>query len=228
MKFIGRVKSSKAKKSSTVPLQSREKNSVKGEGVAGSNSRQVAPDDNIPLGAVSYEREKRSGHIHNRFSIGIIGQFHYKAYRDKWIERNMSITRLTYAASSRDEVFYEACPWLESDCEDEFFSVNGDGTPARSLRSTNSSNRTTPPEPRKLPTLGAILKMKAEPSQSPSRTTRLADLLREKQESFAYYDGAACAISRNGSSCGGEEGSYCCIPSFPRTSVSYTGRRKRS
>ncbi|KAF0887982.1 hypothetical protein E2562_006904 [Oryza meyeriana var. granulata] len=187
MKLIRRGKSSKAKKGSSVPLQSREKIAANVEGVvAGSNSRQVAPDHNIPLGAAGY-------------------------------------------ASSRDEVFYEACPWLESDCEDEFFSINGDGTPARSFRTNSSSHTVLPPEPRKLPTLGAILKLKAEPPPSPT-TTRLADLLRERQESFAHYDGPACVISRNGSSCagGGEEGSHCCIPSFPRAvGVSYAGRRKR-
>ena len=30
-----------------------------------------------------------------------------------------------HAASSRDETFFEASPWLDSDCEDDFFSVNG-------------------------------------------------------------------------------------------------------
>ncbi|EEE53144.1 hypothetical protein OsJ_35962 [Oryza sativa Japonica Group] len=200
MRLIGRGKSSKAKKGSSTPLQSKEKIAANVETVAvGSNNRQVAPDDNRPLGEAGY-------------------------------------------ASSRDEVFFEACPWLESDCEDEFYSINGDGTPARSFR-TNSSNHAIQPEPRKLPTLGAILK--AEPLRpppppqetqptppSPATTMRLADLLRERQESFTCYDGPACAISRTGSSCGagnGEQWSHCCIPSFvPRTSVSYAkGRRKR-
>uniref|UniRef100_A0A0E0MLZ9 Uncharacterized protein n=1 Tax=Oryza punctata TaxID=4537 RepID=A0A0E0MLZ9_ORYPU len=192
MRLIGRGKSSKAKKSSSAPFQSREKIAANVETVAaGSNSRQVAPDDNMPLGAAGY-------------------------------------------ASSRDEVFFEACPWLDSDCEDEFYSINGDGTPARSFRTNSSCNHVIQPEARKLPTLGAILK--AEPLRQPEQQTpsspttmRLADLLRERQESFAYYDGPACVISRTGSSCGagGEQWSHCCIPSFPRTSVSYTGRRKR-
>jgi hypothetical protein len=28
-------------------------------------------------------------------------------------------------SSSRDETFFETTPWLESDCEDDFYSVNG-------------------------------------------------------------------------------------------------------
>ncbi|WCJ27483.1 hypothetical protein M5689_009223 [Euphorbia peplus] len=32
---------------------------------------------------------------------------------------------------SKDETFFDSQPWLESDCEDDFFSVNGDFTPSR-------------------------------------------------------------------------------------------------
>jgi len=32
---------------------------------------------------------------------------------------------------SREETFYETQGWLESDCEDDFYSVNGDFTPSR-------------------------------------------------------------------------------------------------
>ncbi|KAK9741994.1 hypothetical protein RND81_03G142000 [Saponaria officinalis] len=32
---------------------------------------------------------------------------------------------------SRDETFYDTQGWLESDCEDDFYSVNGDFTPSR-------------------------------------------------------------------------------------------------
>lgn len=30
-----------------------------------------------------------------------------------------------YFAGSKDETFFDSQPWLESDCEDDFFSVNG-------------------------------------------------------------------------------------------------------
>ncbi|XP_060959001.1 uncharacterized protein At3g27210 [Cannabis sativa] len=32
---------------------------------------------------------------------------------------------------SKDEAFFDSQPWLESDCEDDFYSVNGDFTPSR-------------------------------------------------------------------------------------------------
>ncbi|CAA0833808.1 Unknown protein [Striga hermonthica] len=34
-------------------------------------------------------------------------------------------------AVSKDEPFFDSQPWLESDCEDDFLSVNGDFTPSR-------------------------------------------------------------------------------------------------
>ncbi|KAL0351125.1 UNVERIFIED_CONTAM: hypothetical protein Sradi_4261700 [Sesamum radiatum] len=36
-----------------------------------------------------------------------------------------------FTAGSKDEAFFDSQPWLESDCEDDFFSVNGDFTPSR-------------------------------------------------------------------------------------------------
>ncbi|EXC31336.1 hypothetical protein L484_017616 [Morus notabilis] len=32
---------------------------------------------------------------------------------------------------SKEEAFFDSQPWLESDCEDDFYSVNGDFTPSR-------------------------------------------------------------------------------------------------
>ncbi|KAL5581338.1 hypothetical protein UlMin_013780 [Ulmus minor] len=32
---------------------------------------------------------------------------------------------------SKDEAFFDSKPWLDSDCEDDFYSVNGDFTPSR-------------------------------------------------------------------------------------------------
>ncbi|KAG2602955.1 uncharacterized protein At3g27210-like [Panicum virgatum] len=34
-------------------------------------------------------------------------------------------------SGSKDEMFFEARGWLDSDCEDDFYSVNGDFTPSR-------------------------------------------------------------------------------------------------
>ncbi|CAM0884037.1 unnamed protein product [Alopecurus aequalis] len=126
-------------------------------------------------------------------------------------------TTTTGYASSRDEVFFEASPWLDSDCEDDFFSVNGDATPARTFN-TAASNQATPSGPQVLPTLGAILK--AEPLKPPAQT-KLGDLLKMKQEAIDDADD----LSRAGSSVGGDEAGRCCIPQFARA-VSYKERRK--
>ncbi|KAM3192024.1 hypothetical protein ACQJBY_069335 [Aegilops geniculata] len=119
--------------------------------------------------------------------------------------------------SSRDEAFYEASPWLDSDCEDDFFSVNGDGTPARTF-STTASNQATAAafEPQtKLPTLEAILK--SDPLKPAPQTKKLGDLLKEKQESA---DGAG-DISR---ARGGGGAGRCCIPQLSRV-ISHRERR---
>jgi len=117
--------------------------------------------------------------------------------------------------SSRDETFFEATPWLESDCEDDFYSVNGDLTPARSL--TSQTSRVAPCAAAKdLPTLGAILK--AEPLKPPAQQTRkLGDLLREAQDDD---------LSRADSLRLTEEANRCCVPQFARA-ISCDGRRRR-
>uniref|UniRef100_A0ACD5XBG5 Uncharacterized protein n=1 Tax=Avena sativa TaxID=4498 RepID=A0ACD5XBG5_AVESA len=125
------------------------------------------------------------------------------------------VTTTTGYASSRDEAFFEASPWLDSDCEDDFFSVNGDATPARTFSAT-ASNHDTPVGPQVLPTLGAILQ--AEPLKPP---TKLGDLLKEKQEALDDGDN----LSRAGSSVGGDEAGRCCIPQFARV-VGHKERRK--
>ncbi|KAL5205652.1 hypothetical protein ABZP36_033861 [Zizania latifolia] len=207
MKLIRRVKGSKAKKGSSVGLQPREKIAANLEGGAGSNNRQVVPEspDDIPFGA--------AGH-------GNVGTL------------ESSDWTIICTAGSREEVFFEACPWFESDCEDEFFSVNGDVTPARSFRTASSSSNqaAVPPGPCKLQTLGSILRAEAlkrqqqqqHPPPSPPQV-KLADLLCERQESFAYDHYAGFGVSRNSSLAGEQAARRCCMPSF----VSYTGRRRR-
>lgn len=124
--------------------------------------------------------------------------------------------------SSRDETFYEATAWLESDCEDDFYSVNGDLTPARSFASRSSGRNTPPPRPRDLPTLAAILK--AEPLK-PQR--RLGDLLREAQDDDDDdNDTAVDGLSRDDSLRMGAEANRCCVPRLARA-ISCNGRTQR-
>ncbi|EEF50925.1 uncharacterized protein At3g27210 [Ricinus communis] len=80
---------------------------------------------------------------------------------------------------SKDETFFDSRAWLDSDCEDDFFSVNGDFTPSRGntpvhhnfSMGTPKINKTTlegrPPTP------GSI------PEPSPTGKKRLSELFRE-------------------------------------------------
>ncbi|KAL1531563.1 hypothetical protein AAHA92_31689 [Salvia divinorum] len=59
---------------------------------------------------------------------------------------------------SKDDAFFDSQPWLESDCEDEFLSVNGDFTPSRGstpvhhkFSSGNPTVNMPPPVPEPLP-----------------------------------------------------------------------------
>ncbi|XP_062202749.1 uncharacterized protein At3g27210-like isoform X2 [Phragmites australis] len=119
--------------------------------------------------------------------------------------------RIDYG-SSRDETFFEACTWLESDCEDDFYSVNGDLTPARSFTSQHS--KATPSGPPNLPTLGAILRAESLKPPTPQRT--LADLLRETEDDGDSTVGGPDDLSRTDSLRLAEEANRCCMPQFAR------------
>ncbi|TVU50422.1 hypothetical protein EJB05_01793, partial [Eragrostis curvula] len=131
-------------------------------------------------------------------------------------------TRLGSAdyGSSKDDTFYEAYPWLDSDCDDDFYSVTGDLTPARSL--TSQSSKTIPPGSPILPTLGAILK--AEPLKPPKQQRKLADFLREPQDGDSAVGGPD-DLSRDDSFRLGQQKGRCCAPQFARA-ISCSGRRR--
>ncbi|KAF0931874.1 hypothetical protein E2562_007071 [Oryza meyeriana var. granulata] len=73
---------------------------------------------------------------------------------------------------SRDESFFEARPWLDSDSEDDFHSVRGDFTPSRG---------TTPDRQRQSPFTGRLSVDRSEPSLI-EKKQRLLELLQEKQQ----------------------------------------------
>ncbi|PWZ39353.1 hypothetical protein Zm00014a_019393 [Zea mays] len=127
-------------------------------------------------------------------------------------------------SSSRDETSFEATPWLESDCEDDFYSVNEDLTPAGSFASRTSGRNTPPPRPRDLPTLAVILK--AEPLKPPPPQRRLGDLLREAQDDDNDNDTAVDGLSRDDSLRMGAEANRCCVPRLA-WAISCNGRTQR-
>ncbi|XP_008666891.1 uncharacterized protein [Zea mays] len=131
---------------------------------------------------------------------------------------------MVLGSSSRDETSFEATPWLESDCEDDFYSVNEDLTPAGSFASRTSGRNTPPPRPRDLPTLAVILK--AEPLKPPPPQRRLGDLLREAQDDDNDNDTAVDGLSRDDSLRMGAEANRCCVPRLA-WAISCNGRTQR-
>lgn len=82
---------------------------------------------------------------------------------------------------SKDESFFEAKPWFDSDSEDDFYSVRGDFTPSRG---------STPDHPRITFFSGRMPVDRSKPSLI-QKKQRLLDLLQEKQ----YYDDEETSIT---------------------------------
>lgn len=75
--------------------------------------------------------------------------------------------------SSKDETFFDSQPWLESDCEDDYYSVKGDFTPSRGSTPVHHNF-----------SLGNLLVNKAPPSvesnsSPPDKRKRLSELFKE-------------------------------------------------
>ncbi|TKY46402.1 hypothetical protein E2542_SST28441 [Spatholobus suberectus] len=70
---------------------------------------------------------------------------------------------------SKEEAFFDSKPWLDSDCEDDFYSVNGDFTPSRGTTPVHHAFGT--------PSRNRIPSSMAEPS--PEKKKKLSELFRE-------------------------------------------------
>ncbi|KAF8013133.1 hypothetical protein BT93_I1111 [Corymbia citriodora subsp. variegata] len=99
---------------------------------------------------------------------------------------------------SKEDVFFDSKPWLESDCEDDFFSVNGDFTPSRGSTPSRGNTPTHPSLFRGTQLVKNAPQDKASvsvPEPSPtSKKKKLAELFRDslgRQEDFAGYDSLA-------------------------------------
>ncbi|KAG9158972.1 hypothetical protein Leryth_013346 [Lithospermum erythrorhizon] len=88
---------------------------------------------------------------------------------------------------SKEEHFFDSQPWLESDCEDDFYSVNGDFTPSRGNTPVHHSFSSFPQRkvtvPEKVPVL------LPEPSPKKRLSELFKDSVREHQDSDGQ-DGA--------------------------------------
>ncbi|ONK71893.1 uncharacterized protein A4U43_C04F13460 [Asparagus officinalis] len=148
---------------------------------------------------------------------------------------------------SKDETFFDSRAWLDSDCEDDFFSVNGDFTPSRG--STSYSSPTT--------LSGANSDKFTDSNSEPSPTGRkkLSDLFQETPKPNASNEkpeagregefsnqtkpeqpldranpvrnNELATPSRDDRKKGGEKSAQCCLPSFGQ-SFSLGERRQKS
>ncbi|XP_024181948.1 uncharacterized protein At3g27210 isoform X1 [Rosa chinensis] len=93
---------------------------------------------------------------------------------DEWSPARPTATAFRDYAGSKDEAFFDSKPWLDSDCEDDFYSVNGDFTPSRGntpVHQNFSRVNKTPFENRSPVSI---------PAPSPmQKKKKLADLFRE-------------------------------------------------
>ncbi|KAJ6827144.1 uncharacterized protein M6B38_367855 [Iris pallida] len=76
------------------------------------------------------------------------------------------------------EMFFDSRMWLESDCEDDFFSVNGDFTPTRESTPNNQSSSLSTPSNKCFSAFTG--NSSSEPS--PIGQKKLADLFQEASQ----------------------------------------------
>ncbi|KAG6410169.1 hypothetical protein SASPL_128220 [Salvia splendens] len=142
-------------------------------------------------------------------SFTVNGQDHSAA--DLAVMSRRSRTR-SRADGSKDDAFFDSQPWLESDCEDDFLSVNGDFTPSRG--STPVHHRFSSGNP---------MVNKPPPVPEPSPKKRLSELFKESlrhqqggdkeedasEESVVVENGASGEKSGYGAE---EKSVQCCLP----------------
>jgi len=81
---------------------------------------------------------------------------------------------------SKDETFFDSRAWLDSDCDDDFFSVNGDFTPSRGTTPNNQTSILLRTKSDKTLAFDKLPNAKSEPS--PTGRKKLSDLFQETAE----------------------------------------------
>ncbi|KAH6823788.1 hypothetical protein C2S53_004524 [Perilla frutescens var. hirtella] len=94
------------------------------------------------------------------------------------------------SVGSKDEAFFDSQPWMESDCEEDFFSVNGDLTPSRG---------NTPVHPNSSIGRLVINKLGVEEANGspPDKKKRLSELFKESLRNNEYSDEEKSAADGN-------------------------------
>ncbi|KAI3457849.1 hypothetical protein Pfo_014512 [Paulownia fortunei] len=95
-------------------------------------------------------------------------------------------------AGSKDEAFFDSQPWLESDCEDDFFSINGDFTPSRGSTPVHHSFSPGNLRVNMTPVVGGTIGSVPEPSP-PDKKKRLSELFKESLRGDVYVDDETAA-----------------------------------
>ncbi|KAF5181506.1 hypothetical protein FRX31_028907 [Thalictrum thalictroides] len=90
-------------------------------------------------------------------------------------------------SGSKEETFFDSQAWLESDCEDDFLSVNGDFTPSRGSTSNFQSSYKGNPQLDKSEFLDRAPDLNAETSPT-DKKMKLSELLRESLGGDETYE----------------------------------------
>ncbi|THG22835.1 hypothetical protein TEA_023148 [Camellia sinensis var. sinensis] len=101
---------------------------------------------------------------------------------------------------SKGETFFDSQPWLESDCEDDFFSVNGDFTPSRGNTPVHQSSSAGTPQGNSAFFDDKTTSSKPSPSPSPSPTDgkkKLAELFRDSLKGDQDVDDPNIPVNQN-------------------------------
>ncbi|XP_008794575.2 uncharacterized protein At3g27210-like [Phoenix dactylifera] len=101
-----------------------------------------------------------------------VGGFDFKS---KVVDSGLGLRSTEFG--SREEIFFDSRGWLESDCEDDFYSVNGEFTPSRG--STPNYQTSTAATTRLNNAFFADKFPDSKSEPSPTGRRKLADLLQE-------------------------------------------------
>ncbi|XP_051115101.1 uncharacterized protein At3g27210-like isoform X2 [Andrographis paniculata] len=81
-----------------------------------------------------------------------------------------------------EEKFFDSHPWLESDCEDDFLSINGDFTPSAGTTPIHPQNPSAPPD--------------QSPHSTDNNKRLLSELFQESSRNHPYITEGENASSR--------------------------------
>lgn len=106
------------------------------------------------------------------------GREHQQQQPVKMLATGLSLE--TSDLGSKGEMFFDSRMWLDSDCEDDFFSVNGDFTPSRGSTPNNQSSSLSTPSSKCFSAFTGYRNSSSEPS--PTGRKKLADLFQETSQ----------------------------------------------